>query len=264
MQTTFYDSLQGLQQSLQNLKTQANFSDPELSNKFSALMDSLMSFAEENSTNVSEVATSNPVDIQPEEVRTTSAHFGSDITVTPTPIANNLVQQTAGTSSLLLNDPYQSEPHKPTPLEFSRQTGLSFNKSSDLITAASSYGHDYRNWEQIMASADPVSSLRKANNAVYNSDLNHSPYARSDQYISEKDVVAANGNFAIIEGQNGYKRLMLVAKDGLMLTQAGTHEDQIKANIERFGFNSSELAPLIAKVEQFDDVLAEEMRRALG
>jgi len=109
-----------------------------------------------------------------------------------------------------------------------------------------------------------VSSLRKANNAVYNSDLNHSPYARSDQYISEKDVVAANGNFAIIEGQNGYKRLMLVAKDGLMLTQAGTHEDQIKANIERFGFNSSELAPLIAKVEQFDDVLAEEMRRALG
>jgi len=57
---------------------------------------------------------------------------------------------------------------------------------------------------------------------------------------------------------------MLVAKDGLMLTQAGTHEDQIRANIERFGFNASELAPLIAKVEQFDDVLAEEMRRALG
>lgn len=264
MQTTFYDSLQGLQQSLQNLKSQANFSDPELSNKFSALMDSLMSFAEENSTTASEGATSNSVNIQPKEVRTTSAHFGSGSTITPTPIANNLVQQTAGTSSLLLDDPYQSEPYKPTPLEFSRQTGLSFNKASDLISAASSYGHDYRNWAQIMSSGDPVSALRKANNAVYNSDLNHTPYARSEQYMPEKDVVAANGNFAIVEGQNGYKRLMLVAKDGLMLTQAGTHEDQIRANIERFGFNASELAPLIAKVEQFDDVLAEEMRRALG
>jgi hypothetical protein len=264
MQTTFYDSLQGLQQSLQNLKSQANFSDPELSNKFSALVDSLMSFAEESTTSVNEVATSTPVAVQPEEVRTTSDHLSNKVTVASAPIANKLVHQSAGTSSFLLNDPYQSEPFKPTDFEFSQQSGLSLSESSRLISAASSYGHDYRNWAGIMSSGDPVSALRKANNAVYNSDLNHTPYARSEQYMPEKDVVAANGNFAIVEGQNGYKRLMLVAKDGLMLTQAGTHEDQIRANIERFGFNASEIAPLIAKVEQFDDVLAEEMRRALG
>ena len=264
MQTTFYDSLQGLQQSLQNLKSQANFSDPELSNKFSALVDSLMSFAEESTTSVNEVATSTPVAVQPKEVRTTSDHLSNKVTVASAPVVTKSISQAASSSSLLLDDPYQSEPYKPTPLEFSRQTGLSYNKASDLISAASSYGHDYRNWAGIMSSGDPVSALRKANNAVYNSDLNHTPYARSEQYMPEKDVVAANGNFAIVEGQNGYKRLMLVAKDGLMLTQAGTHEDQIRANIERFGFNASEIAPLIAKVEQFDDVLAEEMRRALG
>ena len=264
MQATFYDNLQVLQKSLQNLKSQATFSDPELGNKFSALVDSLMSFAEDNSTSVSESATSTPVDVQSESVHTTSAHLESKGKIAPTPIPNNLVHKTAGTSSLLLNDPYQSEPFKPTDLEFSQQSGLSLSESSRLISAASSYGQDYRNWAEIMASGDPVSSLKKANNAVYNSDLNHTPYARSEQYISEDDVVAANGNFAIVGGENGYNRLMLVSKDGLMLTQAGTHEDQIKSNIERFGFDASQLAPLIAKVEQFDDVLAEEMRRVLG
>ncbi len=58
-------------------------------------------------------------------------------------------------------------------------------------------------------------------------------------------------------------RLVLVGKDGLMPTQAGTHRDQIRTNIDRFRFSYLELAPLIAKVEQFDDILAAEMRRAL-
>jgi hypothetical protein len=264
MQTTFYDSLQSLQQNLQNLKSQATFSDPELSSKFSALMDSLMSFAEESNTHVSEVVISTPATTQPVEVLTTSEHLDTKVTAAQASLVNSSVAGSTATSTLILNDPYQSEIYKPTPLELSRQTGRTFNEANDLISAASNYGHDYRNWAEIMASDDPVSTLRAANNEVYNSDLKHTPYARSEQYIAEKDVVAANGNFAIVEGQNGYKRLMLVAKDGLILTQAGTHEDQIRSNIERFGFNPSELAPLIAKVEQFDNVLAEEIRRALG
>ena len=56
---------------------------------------------------------------------------------------------------------------------------------------------------------------------------------------------------------------MLVAKDGLMPTQAGTHKDQIRTNVYRFRFSYLDLAPLIAKVEQFDDILAAEIRRAL-
>lgn len=66
-----------------------------------------------------------------------------------------------------------------------------------------------------------------------------------------------------MDGRNGYIRLILVAKDVLMHTQAATNEDQIRTNFNRHCFSYLDLKPLIAKVEQFDDTLAAEMRRAL-
>lgn len=263
MQTTIYDNLKGLQQSLQNLKSQTNFADPDLSNKFSVLVESFMSFAEETAASSnSQEATINTAEETSSSV-SASEHFQQRSVVSTDPV-NTVTAERSVSSSLVLTDPFASEPFRPTPLEFSRKVEIQFEEAASLISGASSYGHDYRNWSEIMASSDPVGSLRKANSEVYNSNLDHTPYARSEQYIEQKDVIAANGNFAVVDGHNGYKRLMLVAKDGLMLTQAGTHEDQIRTNIDRFGFNSSELTPLIAKVEQFDEVLAEEMRRALG
>ena len=266
METQLLNSINNLQQQLNQMKFSSTFESTKISNKFSELLETFSDFTE---LTLQSSQNNSPREVIEDEKRfqTTASAINNNVPINPiseksgTLLASQNLGQTYQhkSNSLLLDDPYSSRDDRPTAKEFSELTGISNSKASSLISAAVEYGHDYRNWSKIMTSSDPVKSLRDANNAVYNSDVDHSPYARSEQYLEPNEVAAVSGNFALVEG-----RLMKVAKDGLLLTQAGTHEDQIRSNIERFGFNSSELAPLIAKVEKFDNVLAEEMRRALG
>jgi len=266
MQTELVNTVKSVQQNLMNLSNSYAFEDEELKLKFSELLKSFEAFSE------STASVNTQID-PPEFVSQDSPNntpFKTTTEVITTSLENNIekvvneIKPHSLTTNLLLNDPYASILERPNVYELTEATGLSGREASSLISAGLNNGHDYRNWREIMLSSDPVASIRQANNLLYNSDLVHTPNASAEQYIQNKKVLATNGNFALIEETNGRARLMLTAKDGLMLEPAGTFHEQIARRIDRYGFEKSDLLPLIAKVEQVDSGLSEQLRILLS
>lgn len=268
MQTTFYDSLQGLQQSLQNLKSQANFSDPELSSKFSDLVDSLMSFAEESTTSVNEVATNTPVAVQPEEVRTTSDHFSNKVTVASAPVVNTSVNQMAQldveisnvdaleeswmqSQHMSINESYlttslkYSRDHKPTVKELMDATGLEFNEAGALIGVGAAGHNDMRDWSKIMSASDPAGALRIANGQLFN-DVEWMPYTPDKGTISEDSIIAKTDNYTLATDRFGTERLFITDGKGRKLTEATFNPDLMRHRSSLYGIDPNNLANLNA------------------
>jgi len=163
----------------------------------------------------------------------------------------------------------ESRAHKPTVKELMDATGLEFHDAGSMIGVGAAGHADYRDWQKIMSSSDPAAALSTANGQLFSGAVEWDPYGSNANVLDPARVVAKSGSYALYRSSNssggdGYVTLQMLDGNDRRLTQAGVTGDQIRVNIERFGLNASELAPLIAKVEQFDNVLAEEMRRALG
>ena len=83
---------------------------------------------------------------------------------------------------------------KPDTATFMRATGADFSTASSLLYGVVGSNTDYRDWNAIMASGDPVQAARQATGALYNSDL---PYTSGNGFKpSAAQTVAASGNFA--------------------------------------------------------------------
>ena len=83
---------------------------------------------------------------------------------------------------------------KPDTATFMRATGADFSTASSLLYGVVGSNTDYRDWNAIMASDDPVQAARQATGALYNSDL---PYTSGNGFKpSAAQTVAASGNFA--------------------------------------------------------------------
>ena len=268
-------NLQTIQTSLLEIQKNAEFNDPYLGEKFSAIIDEFLKLANISQSMSNETASEqqeamgNNSSVDPMQVDQVNKVNELNIStnemidkLSDTPVMKKVIIDNS--TSFILNDPYASRKFRPTPDAFAKVTDISPPEAFSLIQAAISSGRDFRNWEKIMSSVDPVASLRRANNEVYNSNLNHSLNEPDKNYIGSRDVVARSGNFAVISNDKGYQRLMLVAKDGLMLDEAGPNGNTIVEKSQRFGFDVNELKAIIPIMRQNNASLALQIEKALS
>jgi hypothetical protein len=154
----------------------------------------------------------------------------------------------------LLTTSTNSDVHRPNVKQFMDATGLNSQDASDLLYGVIGGNTDIRNWQEIMASDDPVNASRVATNAMYNQvdpatvqDIPALPY-----YLKHSETLANLENFAItqkIDDRNLLQtpELKLVAYDGLILRDAGNSADAITRNAWLFGFDTAPLAALTTK-----------------
>lgn len=135
---------------------------------------------------------------------------------------------------------------KPDIAQFKQATGCDFATASSLLYGVVGSNDDFRDWNAIMASADPVLAARQATGALYNSDL---PYSDSDSFKPDsKQTIAAAGNFAWlkVEGREG---LWLMNSQGGALRQVHFSAPEVLRASREFGLNPADLSSLADQMD---------------
>lgn len=144
---------------------------------------------------------------------------------------------------------------KPRVAEFMQATGCDASTASNLLYGVVSGSTDFRDWNAIMASTDPVLSARQATGALYNSDL---PYSDGHGFKpAASEILATEGNFAWLK-VNNRESLWLMDKQGEALRQVALSAPEILRTSRDYGLNPADLAPL---ADQMD---AQQVRYAPG
>lgn len=178
-------------------------------------------------------------------------------------LAQNLTSPTSPTSptattsvatSNLLTTAENSELHRPNIKQFMDATGLNSKDASDLVYGVIGSNTDTRNWQEIMASEDPVKASRVATNAMYNQTAPAPLQAAAvpPSNLKHSATLSKSGNFAITQKiDERYllqaPELKLVASDGLILRDAGSSAEAISRNAWLFGFDTAPLTSLTTK-----------------
>ena len=130
---------------------------------------------------------------------------------------------------------------KPDTATFMRATGADFSTASSLLYGVVGSNTDYRDWNAIMASGDPVQAARQATGALYNSDL---PYTSGNGFKpSAAQTVAASGNFAWLKVDQR-EGLWVMNNQGEALRQLPASAPDILRAARDFGLDTAELATL--------------------
>lgn len=135
---------------------------------------------------------------------------------------------------------------KPDTAQFMRATGCDFATASSLLYGVVGSNEDYRNWDAIMASADPVQSARQATGALYNSDL---PYTDGSGFKPDsQQTLATSGNFAWlrVEEREG---LWLLNNQGEALRQVHFSAPEILRATREFGLDPADLSSLADQMD---------------
>ncbi|XOY56700.1 MAG: hypothetical protein ACMUJK_02900 [Rhodobacterales bacterium] len=157
-------------------------------------------------------------------------------------------------------DPDQSHHTIPNMKEFMDITGVSFADASEILYGVIGSNGDYRDWDAIMATDNPLDAARAATAQQFNSNL---PYElRGDESfgtsefvevlasktLTEEATLGQQGNFAIrATGESSY--LTTVSSSGLLLRDAGSSKEQIERTAWLFGFSTVGLGSLADKAQ---------------
>lgn len=135
---------------------------------------------------------------------------------------------------------------KPDTATFMKATGADFLTTSSLLYGVIGSNTDYRNWDAIMESGDPVLAARQATGALYNSDL---PYTSGNGFKpSTTQTVAASGNFAWLN-VNQREGLWIMNNQGEALRQVHMSAPEILRASRDFGLDTADLATLADQMD---------------
>ena len=149
---------------------------------------------------------------------------------------------------------------RPNMREFMDATGANSQDASELLYGVIGSNGDYRDWDAIMASDNPIDAARAATAQLYNSNLTYEmvndPSYGTDDYaevlaassLSEETTLGKQGNFALHSSEDTTS-LMAVSSSGLMLRGAGSSQEQIERTAWLFGFSTEGLGSLSSKAE---------------
>lgn len=134
--------------------------------------------------------------------------------------------------------------------------GVDWESACELIYGVVGSSDDYRDWNKIMASSDPLASLKQANAQMYGGK--DSAGLLSGATGEDISIEKREGNFAIIgvKDVSEYKSVVIVDGEGnpirhlAQMSDAYTlemHEiERIEKNASYFGFDTSDLYKLIS------------------
>ena len=129
---------------------------------------------------------------------------------------------------------------------FMKATGADFSTASSLLYGVVGSNTDYRDWNAIMASGDPVQAARQATGALYNSDL---PYTSDNGFKpSDAQTVAASGNFAWLNVDQR-EGLWIMNNHGEALRQLHASAPDILRASRVFGLDTADLATLADQMD---------------
>ena len=135
---------------------------------------------------------------------------------------------------------------KPDTATFMRATGADFSTASSLLYGVVGSNTDYRDWNAIMASGDPVQAARQATGALYNSDL---PYTSGNGFKpSAAQTVAASGNFAWLKVDQR-EGLWVMNNQGEALRQLPASAPDILRAARDFGLDTADLDTLADQMD---------------
>lgn len=135
---------------------------------------------------------------------------------------------------------------KPDTATFMKATGADFSTASSLLYGVVGSNTDYRDWNAIMASGDPVQAARQATGALYNSDL---PYTSGNGFKpSAAQTVAAEGNFAWLKVDQR-EGLWVMNNQGEALRQLPASAPDILRAARDFGLDTADLDTLADQMD---------------
>jgi len=188
--------------------------------------------------------------------------LSSNITLEEVPNDKQPQMNMYQSANLILENPYSSKSDRPTLQEFIQKTGVDHHKAVRIYYLGIENGQDYRNWEAIMGSGNPLSELKKANGQLLNSNIN-SIYADEKNYLKADRIIEQHGNIALYKTGNRGTELRLVTDTGLHKS-IGSRSEVIIDTLDDYGLNAAVLSPLINKASELSASLADEMLAAIN
>ena len=140
-----------------------------------------------------------------------------------------------------------SRDKRPSVAEFMKLTGADSETAAGALYGAVAGVTDYRNWDAILASSDPLNATRQANAALYNSDLPYQP--REGFYPNANELVARAGNYAWIKEDNGYSRLWIMDSKGMAVSPQTLDAANILRTSRDYGLDTSKLKDLASQLD---------------
>ena len=161
---------------------------------------------------------------------------------------------------LLTDNVDTSRSARPNVREFMDAAGASFQDAIDLLYGVIGTNVDYRDWEAIMASDNPIYAARAATGQLYNSsltyemvnDASYGTLAFADELaaktLANETTLGKQDNFALHTAEDT-SSLVAVSSSGLLLRGAGSSQEQIERTAWLFGFSTEGLGALAEKAE---------------
>lgn len=125
--------------------------------------------------------------------------------------------------------------------EFMQATGADISTASSTLYGVIGSNTDFRDWDAIMASDNPLASARAATGAMYGSDL---PFNAPDAHALSADAIKVqSGHFAWAE-VDGRQNMWLLDSHNAPLRQLSLSAPTLLAAARDFGFDTAPLAQL--------------------
>lgn len=159
--------------------------------------------------------------------------------------ASSTAQATQATGSTYLLDKTADhaarQSGKPDTAAFMQATGADFSTASSLLYGVIGSNTDYRDWNAIMGSSNPLQAARQATGALYGSDL---PYTNGQGFKpGAGQTIAAAGNYAWLK-VDSREGLWLMNNQGEALRQLPANAPGILRASRDFGVDTTDLAAL--------------------
>ena len=138
--------------------------------------------------------------------------------------------------------------------------GASSQDASELLYGVIGSNGDYRDWDVIMSSDNPIDAARAATAQLCNSNLtyewvNGASYGIDDyaaelaeSSLADETTLGKQGNFAIHAAEDT-SSLKAISSSGLLLRGAGSSQEQIERTAWLFGFYTEALGALASTAE---------------
>lgn len=179
----------------------------------------------------------------------------------PNSVAVTAINAILPEENYLLDEAPLSSVNRPRISEFAGESGLSWFEAATLVSVGANGGADYRDWDKIMASPDPVRALSRANDQLFDSqEVDWAPNVSDSWYMKDNQVIARSGNYVIYQGADGQASLRMVDGSDRLLGSAGVVPRDIEVNAFIHGFDTQGVRDLADDMEKYNPVLASEMR----
>lgn len=236
------NQLRALQNSLSGLGTTANIAElNSTAEKFAAaLQQQVAALGAQSTANTSTTGTASTG-------TTATPNSATGNATTSTPVWRKAGED--GSKYLLAAnaDLTANRNRQPNVAEFMKLTGADRETAIGALYGAVAGVTDYRNWDAILKSPDPLNATRQANAALYNSDLPYQP--KEGFYPSANEVAARAGNYAWIKEENGYSRLWIMDSKGMAVSPQTFDAATILRTSRDYGLDVSKLKDLASQLD---------------